>query len=82
MKTTLTLHRQAEIVNPPDEVRNLIISAMTLPNPKFVEAQKRGRYVGHLDPELRFYETCGNTVTFLRGLCPTRYFGTKGALGL
>ncbi len=67
MKTILTVHKQAELCNPPEWLREKIKMACTLPNPDFVQAEKYGRYTGHLKPNLFFYEETGDTITFLRG---------------
>jgi hypothetical protein len=67
VKTIFKVGDSAEIVNPPPEIREKIKQACTLPNPAFVEAEKHGRYTGHLEPELRFYDSYGDAIIFLRG---------------
>jgi len=67
MRTTLTVHRKAEIWNPPQGLKQQIQKAMTLPNPEFTQADKHGRYTGHLEPELKFYKTQGDRIILLRG---------------
>jgi superfamily II DNA or RNA helicase len=63
----LTIHKKAEILNPPAAVKNEIIKAMTMPNPAYTQAEKFGRYTGHLEPELTFYENRADRISFLRG---------------
>ena len=40
---------------------------LTLPNPAYQEAVKRGRWTGNLKPELRFYEEIGEVLVCPRG---------------
>jgi len=67
LKTILTVHKQAELCNPPAEIREKIKQVCTLPNPDFVQAEKYGRWTGGIEPELFFYEETGDSITFLRG---------------
>jgi len=67
MRTIIEIDETARLDNGPEWLRQKIRDAMTLPNPKFTEAQKHGRYCGHLEPELKFYDSYGGTITFLRG---------------
>lgn len=49
------------------ETRETIKHRLTMPNPKFEEAEKRGRWAGNLEPELHFYNETDQGLVCPRG---------------
>ncbi|MCF8110888.1 MAG: DEAD/DEAH box helicase [Desulfobacteraceae bacterium] len=49
------------------ETRQAIKHRLTMPNPKYEEAEKRGRWTGNLEPKLRFYEETDRGLICPRG---------------
>ena len=58
-------------INP--ETQRHIRNLFTIENPKFVDAEKMGRWTGDLEPELRFYETASNALACPRGAAVQLY---------
>jgi SNF2 family DNA or RNA helicase len=55
-RAKLLVDNKARLVNVPVEVIEHGKQYFTLPNPKYEQALKHGRYTGHLDKNLKFYE--------------------------
>jgi superfamily II DNA or RNA helicase len=51
----------------PGAVLKQIMDRLTFPNPAFIEAEKRGRWSGHLDREIKGYSLDGDVLTMARG---------------
>lgn len=67
MKCKLRVAERTELVNTPERLRRYIRKAMTLDNPEFVEAEKHGRFTGHLDRHILLYEETADGIFFPRG---------------
>lgn len=66
--TTIRVSNQATIFNlKSEQVLNAIRKAMTLNNPKYQEAEKHGRWLGDLEPEIQLWEEVEDGIAFPRG---------------
>ncbi|MEI6069185.1 MAG: hypothetical protein WCP96_17770, partial [Methylococcaceae bacterium] len=55
----LTLSNKIEITDLDTFEQGLIESSCTFSNPKFIEAQKMGRYTGRISRKIKLFELCG-----------------------
>jgi superfamily II DNA or RNA helicase len=66
-KTEMKVTAKAELVNAPGEVLQKIREALTLDNPKYLDAQKHGRWTGHLEPRIYLFSDIEDGISFPRG---------------
>ena len=68
-----TLNSKAVLTNLDPETMQAVKQYLTMPNPKFTEAEKAGRYTGNLDRELEFYEERDGGLACPRGCAAKLY---------
>ncbi len=67
MNAKLKVSHRTELVNVPERILKYIRKVMILDNPEFIQAEKYGRYAGHLDEHIYLYEDIPGGVAFPRG---------------
>jgi len=65
----ITIKNKIWISNPPERLRSLLIDKLTIPNPKFLENQKMGRWNGKTPPTLKFWKDTPRGLVIPRGFC-------------
>ena len=63
----LKISNQIEVEDVPPDLEREIRTRLTLKNPKYVAAQKAGRWMGNIDENLFFYRETKNGLTLPRG---------------
>jgi len=64
----IEIGKRLKITHCPETVSREFKKRLTLPNPEYQSAQKRGRWTGHLKPRLFFYQVENNALIIPRGL--------------
>lgn len=49
------------------DMAKAVKARLTIDNPKYLEAEKMGRWIGNLEPKLRFYQETDETLVCPRG---------------
>lgn len=66
-KSKLKVSNQAELVDVPKKILYEVKRINTLDNPKFKDAEKYGRYTGHLEPTIKLWSETSEGISFPRG---------------
>lgn len=67
MKTIIVVSNETKLVNVSEPIKKYIRKVMSLDNPKYIEAQKHGRWTKHLNPVIKLYKDIQDSIIFPRG---------------
>jgi superfamily II DNA or RNA helicase len=62
-----TISNKIEIQGAPAQLIEILKDHLTMANPAFAEAKKRGRWTGNIEPQLSFYEDIPGGISLPRG---------------
>ncbi|MFH1154596.1 MAG: DEAD/DEAH box helicase [Pseudomonadota bacterium] len=63
----IDISNRISIADCPEDMADLIKQKLTIPNPRYQEALKQGRWTGHLKQQLQFYSVSDNRLHIPRG---------------
>jgi len=73
----IIVSNNAEIIDPPEALAGEIRRRLTFDNPKYLDAEKMGRWTGEIEPDLRCYQNTAAGLAVPRGFCRQLVFACR-----